>query len=171
MISPRKRRPAYANALIEARRSGHHPASVVVVYGFPWKVGDGVCRLGVKPGEALDMEWACVAGVDVEIWNRSRAACVADRDHVRKFGDEVIDCEMLRMAAQIARAAHDVSIVEGDRRYTISELAFAGRHREAVTKMIAWPAWWSEETQKKHEQNKLRRERAIIAWLDAKCAA
>lgn len=170
-MTTRRRRPAYANALIEARRSGLHPTDVVVVYGFPWQVEDGVCRLAVKPGEALDLDWSCVAGVDVEIWNRSRAACVADRENVRKLGDEVIDCEMLRMAAQIARAAHDVSIVEGGRRYTISELAFAGRHREAVTKMIAWPAWWCEETRKIHEQNKIRRERAIIAWLDARCAA
>lgn len=163
MISPRKRRPAYANALIEARRAGRHPSSVVVVYGFPWQVGDGVCCLGVKPGEALDIDWACVAGVDVEVWNRSRVS----------FWDvfEKGDGEILRLCADIACQAIDVRLADAGPSRSIAELAFLGRGLDEITRKMVWPAWWSEERQKIHEQNKLRRERAIIAWLDAKCAA
>src|SRR4051794_13037574 len=64
--------PAYAKPLLAARRSGVHPASVTVIYGQDWHVAEGVTRLAVKPGEALGLDWYCVAGLPVRLVDRSQ---------------------------------------------------------------------------------------------------
>ena len=142
--------PAYASPLLRLRRAGSHPASVVVVYGERWQLEDGVTRLAVKPGEALGLEWRCVAGLPVEI---------------RAQGP---DCdELWRLAGEVACEAAAVTIVQADGARECADIAaFMER---LYARPVAWPAWWSRDIDKINERNRQQWFREAEGWL-AQCA-
>ena len=146
--------PAYAKTLLAARRAGSHPALVTVVYGEDWAVPGAECRLAVKPGEALGLDWRCVAGLPVELVNRSDVAMF-----------EAQDGEPLRLAAEIARESAQVMVVEGGARVALDELAFAMR----CVSGARWPAWWSEDVEKIHGQNRKRWIEEAAHYLSGFC--
>lgn len=142
--------PAYAKHLLRERRAGRHPSVVTVVYGEDWHVAGAEFRLAAKPGEAVGLDWACVAGLPVELVNRSDVAML-----------EANDAEPLRMVADIARDAAQIVIVEDAQRMLAHELAFLRRYFKAGT----WPAWWSEEIENIHGQNRRRWLEEAQTWL------
>lgn len=143
--------PAYGKQLLRSRRAGLHPAAVTVVYGEDWYVPKAEFRLAVKPGEALERDWTCVAGLPVEFINRSDDAMFVMKDG-----------EGLRLVAEIAREAADVVIEEDGERMSAYALAFLKR---GWTPRPQWPAWWSEEIEKIHGQNYRRWLQETEAYL------
>ncbi len=146
--------PAYAKPLLNLRRAGTHPASVLVLYGTDWSAPEGRARLAVKPGAALDLDWRCVAGLPVLLIDRS--------------GMELDDdSELFALGAQIAHEAAIVTLVtseplvsgsprSGFYRIGISDYAFCSRTWDARAKRMAWPAWWTQELEQLHGQNRER---------------
>lgn len=147
-MMPRRKRPAYANVLLDARRAGDHPSTVTVIYGNDWSVGPGVTRLAVKPGEALGLDWVCVAGLAVRVEIRTDDDIAEGRD-----------CEALRLAAQIACETAAITIHEHGLEIELHVLANLCRALEGATGKFVWPSWWSEEIEKINGQNRKR-------WLD-----
>lgn len=147
--------PAYGKRLLSARRGGLHPPEVTVVYGEDWDVPGAACRLAVKPGEALGLDWRCVAGLPVEFLNRSALALF-----------EMDDGEPLRLIGEIARESAQIMVVEGAVRTFADDLAFLKR----AGKPPRWPAWWSEEIDKQHGQNRKRWIEEAAHYLARFCA-
>jgi len=121
-VSRRRRRPAYARALAQARDLGQHPRHVWVVYGDDWsrwRTAEPI--LCVKPpyrSHALD--WHVVSGVPVRVVPR----CTADAGP---------------LLADIARVAAPVDLLpDGRRGAGITDVAFAARRGGC------WPRWWSD---------------------------
>jgi len=135
--------PAYAHALLKARRAGAHPPLVTVIYGNDWYAEPGTARLALKPGEALGRDWRCVAGLPVEFVNRS--ACLM-------FEED--DCEPLRVIGEIAIESAQIWMIEDGMRVSADTWAYMMRSHNGAA--CQWPAWWSEEIEKNHGQNRKR---------------
>lgn len=145
--------PAYAKPLLAERRLGRHPPSVLVIYGQDWSARPGSTRVAVKPREALGLKWHCVAGLLVELTDRAlEGEDEPDADGNREF---------LYLAGEIAREAGQVNLLApyaltpacplyGPGRASASDYAALFRDEHA------WPAWWSEETENIHGQNRRR---------------
>lgn len=153
-MTMRRKRPAYANALLDARRAGDHPSTVMVIYGNDWAVGGGVTRLAVKPGEALGLDWGAVVGVRVDVVDRRRGA-------------DVDMTELYAMTGELAREAAHVAIVIDGVRHAAELLALAVRHELRGV----WPTWWTEETNQINERNRQRWTMEAEAHLNALLAA
>lgn len=137
--------PAYGKRLLEQRRNGSHPTAVRVIYGDDWYVPEGVTRLAVKPGEALELDWRCVTGIPVEL------VCQVDQ---KDPGPTQLALEVYHLAAQITQSAAHVTIIyPGEGRIDASDFAFVCRRWNATTRRVEWPVWWSEEIEKKHAEN------------------
>lgn len=143
------KRPAYAHALLAARRAGHHPDGVTVVYGGDWRVAAGVTRLAVKPGAALGLDWGCGAGLPVDIVDRRR-------------GEDGGNDELFRLAGEIARVAATVTIEADGWRCCAHEQAYLQR---ILARPLAWPQWWSEEIDELNERNRRQWFREAEAYL------
>jgi len=157
MIRPKS--PAYAKSILEARRSGRHPQLLHVVYGHDWDVPEGTRRVAVKPGAALGLDWRCAAAVGVQVLDRSRGA----EDNYDAEGNR----ELFFLLGEIARAAAFVQ-VETPEALTASDrpagpgrcyadiYAFLSRKWDRGARRFTWPAWWSEEIENTHAQNRKR---------------
>lgn len=146
--------PAYGKQLLAARRSGTHPAVVVVVYGQDWSVPGVWARLAVKPKAALGLNWHCVAGVGVQVLDRSTAA---EDDY-----DEQGNRELFFLLGEIARHAAGVQVrtpeplfahQSGGGEAHADVLAWCSRRWDAQARRMVWPAWWSQETDRIHIRN------------------
>lgn len=161
-MNARPKLPAYGKALLNARRAGQHPISVMVIYGHKWFVDNNATRLAVKPEEAIGLDWLCIADVPVVIEDRMDS----DDGNVPEQNSA-----LLRMAGEIAREAAQVTlktqrlipcecghITPGNHRIDI--VAFLCRQWSARERRMKWPAWWSEEIELSNEKNRRR-------WLSA----
>lgn len=146
--------PAYGKQLLAARRAGRHPAVVTVVYGQDWSVPGVWARLAVKPKAALGLDWHCVAGVGVQVLDRSTAA---EDDY-----DEQGNRELFFLLGEIARHAAAVQVrtpeplfahQSGGGEAHADLLAFCARRWDPVARRMVWPAWWSDETDARHGRN------------------
>lgn len=147
--------PAYGKQLLAARRSGKHPAVVVVVYGQDWSVPGVWARLAVKPKAALGLDWHCVAGVGVQVLDRSTAA----EDDYDAQGNR----ELFFLLGEIARHAACITVQTpeplfmhqtGRGQAPADLLAWCARRWDGAARRMLWPAWWSEEIEKINERNR-----------------
>lgn len=148
--------PAYGKALLAARRSGHHPAVITVIYGEHWDVEADVVRVAVKPGEALGRDWRCVLGLPIEIEDR-----FLNGEHD----------EQLRLAGEIAHVGALVMMNGGSGgRYPVHVHAFLSRRWDKAARRMQWPHWWSEEIDQLNFRNRklwLSEAEAYLAQLAA----
>lgn len=152
---PQLKLPAYGKALLAARRAGRHPAVVVVVYGQDWSVPGVWARLAVKPGAALGLDWRCVAGVGVQVLDRSTAA---EDDYDAQGNREVFFLlgEIARYAACVAVETPEPLFAhqQGRGQAQAQVLAWCARTVKPGSHRMAWPAWWSEDIDKINERNR-----------------
>jgi hypothetical protein len=153
------KQPAYARALRDDRRDGVDPISVLVIYGDDWSFPE--FRLAVRPKKALGLDWTAVAGLPVDILDRS-----VD-DHTDAAGN----CELFFLVGEIAREAATVSIItpeplmrglfpDNDSCVTQADLfAFVSRRWDAAARRMRWPEWWPANIDRLNGDNRRR-------WLE-----
>lgn len=153
------RQPAYAKHLVEQRRAGVHPPSVTVIYGNDWRVNDDVVRLAVKPGEARELKWSCVAGLPVQVIDRAAPA--------EDPPDEAGNREVFFLLGEIAPFAARLELISpepltsadparGPGRALAPALAYSYRLTNVQGGRPQWPAWWSDGIEQAHDKNAQR---------------
>lgn len=151
--------PAYGRALIDARREGRHPACVVVIFGYDWTPKGTAPRLAVKPSACLGLDWSCVAGLSVQVDDRTRD----DEDPFDEHGNR----KLYFLLGEIARRCAWLTFEATENLAHEPAHSFAYLHRrwDTAHRRWIWPAWWSEEINAQNAANREQWHREAIEWL------
>jgi len=176
MSSPRLKLPAYGKALMDNRRRGFHPLSVDVWYGDDWSIpkriaqaeqklfvargrearpyfGDweqvvGRPTLAIRPRDYAPgvFNFACVAGVAVNLWD----GCGAAADFDQPEGGPVLRWGLFYfLAGELSAYAATVFFRNTDHDDNESAAHLAVTHAEPQDGALVYPPWWSDELSRK----------------------
>lgn len=141
----KKKLPAYARALLEARRRGEHPEVVNLCYGDRWRaVSAPSIAIDPKEYEPGKYDFHVLAGLKVVVVDQLAGGFEIDETVSPPVFGKFFD--LLREVA-----AFDTWIVIEwpqniePRHQDACDVAWTWRRRDPAAGKVVWPAWWSEE--------------------------